>query len=181
MTPSLTTGQGWAVIHKCIKETKKTGLTLGSWACHVQVGARDSHLLSCSLGSREGKSQADVQREAETRGGVKKVLATNPGSGPRSFLKPGYILTPGFLENPGVCRINSFFLPQLVKAGFCYLQLRFRKFNPHIENLILVFIFERDKLTLKGGSCTQRSTQTGMILAYSSIFMYFSGRCSYVC
>lgn len=47
----------------------------------------------------------------------RKFLTTTPMSGLRSFLNPGCILIPGFLENPGVCGINSAFLPKLVKAG----------------------------------------------------------------
>lgn len=63
------------------------------------------------------ETQAGMQRKAETRMSQRKVLITNPVASLRSFLKRGYILIPRVLENSGVCRINSSFLPKLVKLG----------------------------------------------------------------
>jgi len=58
-----------------------------------------------------------MKREAETRRSERKFLTANPVPGPRSFLKSGYILIPGFLDNLRVCRINSSFLPKPAKVG----------------------------------------------------------------
>lgn len=68
------------------------------------------------------ETQAGMQRKVETRRSQRKVLTTNPLSGLKSFLKLGCILIHGVLENSGVCRINSSFLPKLVKAGIFYNQ-----------------------------------------------------------
>lgn len=74
----------------------------------MQVGEIVIYYLQ-TQGGRERKIQeADMKREAETEGG-KKILTANPVPGPRSFLKPGCILIPGFLDNLRVCRINSSF------------------------------------------------------------------------
>lgn len=150
--------QGWATVHEFGIETKRklVSLWLAGPIIQMQVGEIVIYYLQTK--EQRKKDSSWHEKRGRDRRRERKFLTANPVPGPRSFLKPGYILIPGFLDNLRVCRINSSFLPKPAKVGLLSLQARVQMTVLSNFNFGILHFWKRYTYSKAKGICTQRST-----------------------